>query len=105
VGGISARRAPAGTPVPSGRERSPASHRGPAIDGRDSASPRAASSIESADQARYTVDASVFVTAFNLNDDGHAQSLDFLAALQQSADPVIVPPVGPRSVSERLGGN
>jgi predicted nucleic acid-binding protein len=43
------------------------------------------------DQPRYTVDASVFVNAFNPNEDGHAQSLAFLAELQESADPVIVP--------------
>jgi len=43
------------------------------------------------DQRRYTVDASVFVNAFNPNEEGHAQSLAFLTELQQSADPVIVP--------------
>ena len=40
---------------------------------------------------RYTVDASVFVNAFNPHEDGHAESLAFLAAVQEGADPVIVP--------------
>jgi predicted nucleic acid-binding protein len=40
---------------------------------------------------RYTVDASVFVNAFNPHEDGHAESLSILAAIQQGGDPVIVP--------------
>ena len=40
---------------------------------------------------RYTVDASVFVNAFNPHEAGHAASLRFLAAIQKRADPVIVP--------------
>jgi predicted nucleic acid-binding protein len=40
---------------------------------------------------RYTVDASVFVNAFNPNEEGHAESLSFLTAVQEAADPVIVP--------------
>lgn len=42
---------------------------------------------------RYTVDASVFVNAFNPHEDGHAQSLAILAAIQDGGDPVIVPTV------------
>lgn len=40
---------------------------------------------------RYTVDASVFVNAFNPHEDGHAESLAILAGIQQGGDPVIVP--------------
>jgi predicted nucleic acid-binding protein len=40
---------------------------------------------------RYTVDASVFVNAFNLHEAGHAESLQILAAIQERGDPVIVP--------------
>jgi predicted nucleic acid-binding protein len=40
---------------------------------------------------RYTVDASVFVNAFNPHEGGHAESLAFLAAIQQNGDPIIVP--------------
>ena len=40
---------------------------------------------------RYTVDASVFVNAFNPYEDGHAESLGILAAIQQGGDPIIVP--------------
>lgn len=41
--------------------------------------------------SRYTVDASVFVNAFNPHENGHAASLQILAAIQQRGDPVIVP--------------
>jgi predicted nucleic acid-binding protein len=40
---------------------------------------------------RYTVDASVFVNAFNPHEDGHAGSLEILRAIHQTADPIIVP--------------
>jgi predicted nucleic acid-binding protein len=40
---------------------------------------------------RYTVDASVFVNAFNPHEEGHAASLQILAAIQERGDPVIVP--------------
>jgi predicted nucleic acid-binding protein len=40
---------------------------------------------------RYTVDASVFVNAFNPHEAGHAQSLQILCAIQERGDPVIVP--------------
>jgi predicted nucleic acid-binding protein len=40
---------------------------------------------------RYTVDASVFVNAFNPHEAGHAASLRFLAETQERGDPVIVP--------------
>ncbi len=39
---------------------------------------------------RYTIDASVFVNAFNPHEEGHAQSLA-IAAIQEAGDPVIVP--------------
>jgi predicted nucleic acid-binding protein len=41
--------------------------------------------------ARYTVDASVFVNAFNPHEEGHAASLRILSAIQEREDPVIVP--------------
>jgi predicted nucleic acid-binding protein len=37
------------------------------------------------------VDASVFVNAFNPHEEGRAESLEILAAIQQTGDPVIVP--------------
>src|SRR5438876_11198170 len=40
---------------------------------------------------RYTIDASVFVNAFNPHEQGHAASLRILSALQQDGDLVIVP--------------
>ena len=40
---------------------------------------------------RYTVDASVFVNAFNPHEDGHAESLAILSAVQEAGDPIIVP--------------
>lgn len=40
---------------------------------------------------RYTIDASVFVNAFNPHEDGHAASLQILSAIQERGDPVIVP--------------
>lgn len=40
---------------------------------------------------RYTVDASVFVNAFNPHEESHVQSLQILSAIQERGDPVIVP--------------
>ena len=40
---------------------------------------------------RYTIDASVFVNAFNPHEEGHAESLQILATVQERGDPVIVP--------------
>ncbi len=40
---------------------------------------------------RYTVDASVFVNAFNPHEEGHAASLQILSAIQKRGDPMIVP--------------
>ena len=40
---------------------------------------------------RYTIDASVFVNAFNPHEDGHAQSLRVLTTIQEQGDPVIAP--------------
>lgn len=40
---------------------------------------------------RYTIDASVFVNAFNPHEKGHAKSLQILSAIQKRGDPVIVP--------------
>jgi len=40
---------------------------------------------------RYTVDASVFVNAFNPHEAGHAVSLQILTTIQERGDPVIVP--------------
>jgi predicted nucleic acid-binding protein len=41
--------------------------------------------------ARYTVDASVFVNAFNPHEEGHAASLQILSTIQERGEPVIVP--------------
>lgn len=43
------------------------------------------------DQRRFTIDASVFVNAFNPHEEGHAESLAALTAIQERGDPVIVP--------------
>lgn len=40
---------------------------------------------------RYTIDASVFLNAFNPAESGHEQSNRFLLAIKQQAIPVIVP--------------
>ena len=40
---------------------------------------------------RYTIDASVFVNAFNPHEEGHTESLQILAAIHERGDPVIVP--------------
>jgi predicted nucleic acid-binding protein len=40
---------------------------------------------------RYTIDASVFVNAFNPHERGHAESLQILTAIQERGDPIIVP--------------
>jgi predicted nucleic acid-binding protein len=40
---------------------------------------------------RYTIDASVFVNAFNPHEPGHAASLQLLTAIQERDDPVVVP--------------
>lgn len=44
-----------------------------------------------AGQRRYTIDASVFVNAFNPHEQGHAESLAVLTAIQERGDPIIVP--------------
>ena len=41
--------------------------------------------------SRYTVDASVFVNAFNRHEEGHAESLQILSVIQERGEPVIVP--------------
>jgi predicted nucleic acid-binding protein len=43
--------------------------------------------------ARYTIDASVFVNAFNRQEEGHAQSFQILALIHDRADPIIVPTI------------
>ena len=53
--------------------------------------PRRPSRKKPAAQPRYTIDASVFVNAFNPYEDGHAESLAILAAIQEHGDPIIVP--------------
>jgi predicted nucleic acid-binding protein len=40
---------------------------------------------------RYTIDASVFVNAFNPRERGHGESLQILAVIQERGDPIIVP--------------
>ena len=39
----------------------------------------------------YTIDASVFINAFNPHETGHQASRDFLAAAQQQRTPILVP--------------
>jgi predicted nucleic acid-binding protein len=53
--------------------------------------PRRPSRKKPAAHRRYTVDASVFVNAFNPHEDGHVESLAILTAIQEVGDPVIVP--------------
>jgi predicted nucleic acid-binding protein len=52
--------------------------------------PRASRAVRTPSR-RYTVDASVFVNAFNPHEAGHAESLLILSATQERGDPVIVP--------------
>jgi len=40
---------------------------------------------------RYTLDASVFVSAFNPSEDGHAACLTLLTTIHHAGDPVILP--------------
>ncbi len=40
---------------------------------------------------RYTIDASVFVNAFNPQEEGHEASFALLASIQEMSDPIIVP--------------
>jgi len=47
--------------------------------------------IEAFPAERFTIDASVFVNAFNPHEDGHDGSLAFLATIHRQSDPVIVP--------------
>ncbi|OFV93214.1 MAG: hypothetical protein A3H95_11210 [Acidobacteria bacterium RIFCSPLOWO2_02_FULL_64_15] len=53
--------------------------------------PRRPLRTRTAKHPRYTVDASVFVNAFNPHEDGHTESLALLAAIQERSDPIIVP--------------
>lgn len=55
------------------------------------ATPRRSRTPIRAADSRYTVDASVFVNAFNLHERGHAESLRVLTAIQEQGDPIIVP--------------
>src|SRR6266536_6657383 len=86
---IRARRPPPRTPVPTRREwrRSPFERAPIAVAAvrRPTRRPRRAKSF------RYTVDASVFVNAFNPHEAGHAQSLQILATIQERGDLVMVP--------------
>ncbi|MBI3264258.1 MAG: type II toxin-antitoxin system VapC family toxin [Acidobacteria bacterium] len=53
--------------------------------------PRRSVGARGSKSLRYTVDASVFVNAFNPHEEGHAESLQILATIQEHGDPVIVP--------------
>src|SRR5580765_7101375 len=59
----------------------------------------AAAPAGAASTRRFTVDASVFVNAFNPHETGHAASLEFLAAVQREAIPVIVPALAPIEIA------
>jgi len=50
-----------------------------------------APSADGVSTQRFTIDASVFVNAFNPHEAGHAASLAFLAAVHRQAAPVIIP--------------
>jgi predicted nucleic acid-binding protein len=52
---------------------------------------RAAGRASHSKNPRYTIDASVFVNAFNPYEDGHTESLLFLSEIEDRGDPVIVP--------------
>jgi predicted nucleic acid-binding protein len=41
--------------------------------------------------SRYTIDASVFVNAFNPHERGHAESLQVITTIHERGDPIIVP--------------
>ena len=53
--------------------------------------PRQPGRTRKAKSFRYTIDASVFVNAFNPHEKGHAESLQILASIQERGDPIIVP--------------
>ena len=53
--------------------------------------PRRSARTRKPKSLRYTIDASVFVNAFNPHEAGHTESLQILAAIQERGDPVIVP--------------
>lgn len=55
------------------------------------ATPRRSRTPIRAADSRYTIDASVFVNAFNPHERGHAESLRILTAIQEQGDPIIVP--------------
>lgn len=59
----------------------------------------AAAPAGAASTRRFTVDASVFVNAFNPHETGHAASLEFLAAVQREAIPVIIPALAPIEIA------
>jgi predicted nucleic acid-binding protein len=54
-------------------------------------SARATPHARHAPERRYSVDASVFVNAFNPHETGHAASLAALTAIQERGDPIVVP--------------
>jgi len=56
-----------------------------------SSAPRRSSPRAQPRSFRYTIDASVFVNAFNRHEPGYAESLQVLAAIQERGDPIIVP--------------
>ncbi len=53
--------------------------------------PRRSSRTRKPKSLRYTIDASVFVNAFDPHEEGHTESLQILTAIQERGDPVIVP--------------
>ena len=53
--------------------------------------PRTSPAKGAAAQRRFTIDASVFVNAFNPHEEGHEASLAVLTATQDRGDPIIVP--------------
>lgn len=57
------------------------------------ANPRRSRGTSRSEGFRYTVDASVFVNAFNTHERGHAESLRILTAIQEGGDPIIVPTI------------
>jgi predicted nucleic acid-binding protein len=75
----------------SGYERIARSFRNAALIVSTPRSARGGSGHGFTDVRRYTIDASVFVNAFNAGEQGHATSRALLAAIQNAAEPVVVP--------------
>jgi predicted nucleic acid-binding protein len=52
---------------------------------------------------RYTIDASIFVNAFNPHEDGHEASLALLASIHETSDPIIAPTLLVPEIAAAIG--